>query len=63
MKMRPPVVPAEEDFVIKAVDTLFRLLGAAFRYWVRRSRRHPFVGLLYLAVVVPVLALLVQDSG
>src|SRR5690242_6998925 len=61
MKMRPPVVPVEEDFVIRVVDTLFRLLGAALRYWVRRSRRHPLVGLLYLAVVVSVLALLVQD--
>jgi hypothetical protein len=52
----------EEDFVIRVVDALFRLLGAALRYWVRRTHRHPLVGLLYLVVVLPTLALLVQDG-
>jgi hypothetical protein len=59
---KPPTVPVEEDVLFKVLGGAFRMIGLALRYWFRRARQDPLVGILYLVTWPPALALLVQDG-
>ena len=43
----PPAQPADDDLFFRVLDGVIHLIGWILRYWARRTRRQPFVGLLY----------------
>ncbi len=57
---KPPTQPAEDDLFFRLLDGVIHLIGWTLRYWARRTRRQPIVGLLYLVVVLPAVGLLIQ---
>ncbi len=58
----PAPPPADEDWFFRLLGGLFRGAVALLRYLLRRTLRHPLVGLLYLSIALPAALLLIQHG-
>lgn len=58
---RPPTLPPSND-ALAVLQQVLGLVWRALRYWGRRTRQQPLIGLLYAAVWLPVGVLLFQNA-